>query len=146
MTCTGRAFDLAQKFVGTWEEYTVTPEGETLVGTLQVAWELNNCVLTQHFESAGGDFRFLAFGYFDSNNQAWQETYILSHGRVAHYRWEEIGDEILVNRVGGNPNDLRRLRIKDLTEIAYDVAEEKSINGGETWEAIEFTRTKRVNI
>jgi hypothetical protein len=56
--------------VGTWEEYTVTPEGETLVGTLQVAWELEHSVLIQHFESTVGDFRFLAFGYFDSNNQA----------------------------------------------------------------------------
>lgn len=142
--CSGKEFELANRFCGTWEEYTVSETGETLVGTLETTWELGGCVLTQRFTAADNSFAFIAFGYLDSENGAWQETYILDIGRVAHYRWEPRGDEIFVHRLGGNRGDLRRLRIQNLTPGSYDVLEERSRDGGAHWDVVEVTRTRRV--
>lgn len=142
--CTGAVYELADRFAGTWQEYTVTEAGETLVGTLHVMWELEGCVLTQRFQAADNSFAFIAFGYPDPESGAWQETYILNVGRVAHYRWEPRGDEIFVNRLGGNPDDLRRLRIRNFTPDGYDVMEESSRDGGANWDVVEVTRTRRV--
>lgn len=143
MSCSGKHYELAQKFLGTWKEYTITPDGESLVGTLKVEWELDNCIVVQHFQAAEGDFRFMAFGYLDSEHQAWQETYIFNDGRTAHYRWREENDAVIVERVGGNPNNKRRLVIRNIRYEAYDVAEEKSVDNGQTWEFVEATITRR---
>jgi hypothetical protein len=143
MTCSGKPYELAQRFIGTWKEYTVTPEREILMGTLQVSWELGGCVQRQQFLAVDGAFAFLGFGYLDSETQAWQETYVLSTGRVAHYRWREAEAELFIERLGGGPASLRRLRIQNLTPEAYDVLDERSTDGGQTWAVVEVTRTRR---
>lgn len=143
MTCSGPLYDLAKRFVGTWKEYTVTPEGEILVGTLQVDWEPDGCVILQRFHAAEGQFAFIAFGYLNPDSNAWEETFSLNTGRVAHYRWREVGDEIIMDRLGGDLNNLRRLNVHNLTFAVYDVFEERSTDGGQTWEVVEVTRTRR---
>ena len=143
MACSGPKYDLAWRFVGTWKEYTITPEGESLIGTLQVNSELDGCLITQHFQAGDGDLAFTAFGYFDSESNNWQETYIFNNGGAAHYRWEESGDEVIINRLGEDPNNKRRFRIQNLTHEAYDVLNERSSDGGQTWELVQAARTRR---
>lgn len=143
MACSGAQYDLAQRFIGTWKEYTVTDKGEELVGTLHVSWELDGCVQVQRLQAAEGPFGLLAFGYLDPESGSWEETFILNSGRVARYRWREEGQDLLVERLGGHPADLRRLRIQNLTTEAYDVLEESSLDHGETWSVVEVTRTRR---
>ncbi|MCL4262254.1 MAG: hypothetical protein KJ069_03530 [Anaerolineae bacterium] len=144
MNYSGRAYELVRRFIGTWQEFTVSADGESLVGTLQVRWEMEDCLLRQDFRAGDGSFAFVAFGYLDPESQTWQETFVLNDGRVAHYRWREEGEVIVVGRLGGNPQDLRRLKIRNLTDVAYEATEERSGDGGQTWEIVEVTRTRRV--
>lgn len=143
MSCSGAPYDLADRLTGTWKEYTVTEEGDRLTGTLEVSWELDGCVQLQRLKAAQGDFALLAFGYLNPESGSWEETFILSSGQVAHYRWREEGEEVVVDRLAGNPGDLRRLRIQNLTSQGYDVLEESSVDGGETWSVVEVTRAVR---
>lgn len=142
--CTGPAYDLAKQFIGTWQEFTVAEEGEVLVGTLTSAFELDGCVITQRFLSADESFSFMSFGYVEQESGQWLETYVFNNGRHARYRWLSEGDEIITARVDGNPEDLRRLRIRFLSADQYEVAEERSTDGGDSWEHVELNRTRRV--
>jgi hypothetical protein len=143
MGCGGGLYDLADRFTGTWKEYTVTDHGEHLVGTLHVSWELDGCVQVQRLEGAGSSFALLAFGYFNPETASWEETFILNSGRVARYRWREEGPDLLVERLEGDPEDLRRLRIRNVTPEGYDVLEESSRDNANTWSVVEVTRTRR---
>ena len=143
--CAGPAYELAQRFAGTWQEFTVSDEGEELVGTLTSAFELDGCVISQRFLSADESFSFISFGYVDQESGQWLETYVFNNGRHASYRWLTNGDEIITERIGGNPKDLRRLRIRFLSADLYEVSEERSTDSGVTWEHVELTRTRRVS-
>lgn len=144
-SCTGPTYDLAKQFVGTWQEFTVTDEGEQLVGSLTCAFDLDGCVFVQRFLSADESFSFMSFGYVDQESGQWMETYVFNNGRHASYRWRTDGDEIITERIGGNPEDLRRLRIRFQSTDLYEVSEERSTDSGESWEHVELTRTRRVS-
>lgn len=143
-SCTGPAYDLAQRFVGTWQEFTVTDEGEELVGTLTSGFDLDGCVFIQRFRSVDEDFSFMSFGYVEQSSGQWLETYVFNNGRHAVYRWHSEGEEIITARIDGNPEDLRRLRIRFVSADLYEVSEERSTDGGGTWDHVELTRTRRV--
>jgi hypothetical protein len=141
--CSGKPYDLVQPFLGTWKEYATTDGGETLIGTLTSGLEQDGCVISQRFVSADGGFSFMTFGYVDETNH-WIETYVFNDGRAASYRWREEGDSIITDRVGGDPENMRRLRIQFVTPDLYEVTEERSLDHGETWEFVELCRTRRV--
>jgi hypothetical protein len=141
--CSGGPYDLVRPFIGTWQEYAVTDGGEILIGTLTSVLEQDGCVISQRFASADGSFSFLTFGFVDETNQ-WIETYVFNDGRAASYRWREEDGEIITERVGGDPKDMRRLRIEFKSPDLYDVSEERSLDRGETWEFVELCRTRRV--
>jgi len=143
LPCSGRMYDLAKLFVGSWKEYTVSDEGEILGGSLQSGLELDGCVFSQRFTSADGSFSFMSFGYVEPDTGQWYETYVFNNGRAASYRWREEGADIITDRVGGNPKDLRRLRITFVSKDVYNVKEERSLDGGNTWELVELSRTRR---
>jgi hypothetical protein len=143
MTDSGAPHDLVRPFVGTWNEYAVVDDGETLIGTLTSTVELDGHVITQRFASADGSFRFMTFGYVDESGH-WIETYVFNDGRAASYRWRKDGDEIVTDRVGGDPANMRRLRIRFETPDLYEVTEERSLDRGATWEFVELCRTRRV--
>lgn len=50
--CSGSAFDLAQRFVGAWQEFAVTAEGEQLAGRLDTTLEAGGCAIAQAFAGA----------------------------------------------------------------------------------------------
>jgi hypothetical protein len=141
--CSGKPYDLVQPFLGMWKEYAVTDGDEVLIGTLKSGLEQDGCVLSQRFTSADRSFSFMTFGYVDETNQ-WIETYVFNDGRAASYRWREEGDAVITERVGGDPENMRRLRIQFVTPDLYEVAEERSLDRGGTWEFVELCRTRRV--
>ncbi len=141
--CSGGKYDLPGRFVGTWKEYTVTEKGEVLAGTLKSGFEVDGCVFSQRFSSVDGRLSFLSFAYIDPSTDSWHETFVMNNGRVASYRWRQSGDEVIIDRISGNPLDMRRLRITNFKKDYYEVIEERSPDGGKTWTHVELTRTRR---
>ena len=136
--CTGTVYELAKPFVGTWQEFTVKGEDEPLAGTLSSSFGVDGCVFTQRFASPDGGFSFMSFAYVEPKTQQWRETFVLNSGRVAHYRWRGEGDDVVFDRLGSDPPF--RLRVMNLKRDSYDVVEERSADGGETWSRGERTR------
>ncbi len=144
--CQGPAYDLARRFVGAWQEFSVTPEGERLEGRLDTALEAGGCAIVQAFASPDGTFTFRSLGYVDPASGEWQETYVLSNNRPATYRWQVEGGDILIGRiVGGDPATRRRLRVTFLDADSYRVTIETSPAGADAWNAGLVTMTRRLS-
>jgi len=143
--CAGPAYDLARRFVGTWQEFSVTPEGERLEGGLDTALEAGGCALSQVFTSPDEAFSFRTLGYVDPASGEWLETYVLSNNRPATYRWQLDGDDVLIVRiVGGDPATRRRLRVTFLDADTYRVTIETAPAGADDWTAGLMTMTRRL--
>lgn len=142
--CAGPLYEAARRLVGTWTEHTVTGEGEVFVGTLNVRLELDDCAFSQRFTTPDGAALFTSLGHVDGRAE-WLETFVFRTGRVARYRWSPVGGEILMYEVtAGDDQRSRRLRLTDLEQDSFNVIEERSDDGGVTWESIEITRTRRL--
>jgi hypothetical protein len=143
--CTGPAYDLAQRFVGNWQEFAVTAEGEQLAGRLDTTLEAGGCAITQVFSGADGAFSFRSLGHVEADSGQWVETYVLSNGRVASYRWRIDGDDVVIDRVaGGDPATQRRLRVTFESADEYRVIEETAAAGSDAWTAGILTVTRRL--
>lgn len=143
--CTGPAYDLAQRFVGNWQEFAVTADGEQLAGRLDTTLEAGGCAITQVFSGADGAFSFRSLGHVEADSGQWVETYVLSNGRVASYRWRADGDDVVIDRIaGGDPATLRRLRVTFESADVYRVVEETAPVDAETWTAGIVTITRRM--
>jgi hypothetical protein len=142
--CSGPAFELAKKFEGTWQEFTVNEEKEVLEGNLYTTFELSGCIITQRFLSPDKSFSFMSFGYVDASTGKWYETYLLSNGRVASYHWSTDGEDILTERVSEGTSGVKvRLRITFMNSDTYQVIEERSNDSGQ-WTKGAKTITRRV--
>jgi hypothetical protein len=142
--CSGPVYDLAKRFVGTWQEFTVKADGEELDGTLVSEFDVGGCVFVQRFTSVDGSFTFMAFAYVDPTANRWHETYVMSNGRTASYWWIEQGDNLIIERIGGDPANLRRLIVQDFRDDFYASVEERSVDSGKTWEPLERTHARRI--
>lgn len=143
--CTGPAYDLARRFVGVWQEFAVTDQGEELGGRLDSVLEAGGCAITQTFVGADGAFSFRSLGYVEAATGQWVETYVLSNNRVATYRWRVDGEDVVIDRiVGGDPAVRRRLRVTFEDADMYRVVEETSPAAADTWTAGLLTVTRRI--
>ena len=143
--CAGPVYDLAHRFVGAWQEFAVTENGEELGGQLDTSLEAGGCAITQVFTGADGEFSFRSLGHVEAAAGQWVETYVLSNGRVASYRWRKDGEDIVIDRIaGGDPATDRRLRVTFEGPDVYRVVEEVSPAGAETWAAGMVTMTRRI--
>jgi len=143
--CAGPAYDLAQRFVGAWQEFAVTADGERLAGQLDTALEAGGCAITQVFTGADGAFSFRSLGYVEAQSGQWSETYVLSNGRVATYRWRLDGEDVVIDRIaGGDPATHRRLRVTFESADAYRVVEETTPADAEAWTSGIVTMTRRI--
>lgn len=143
--CTGPAYELAQRFVGAWQEFSVTGAGEVLGGRLDSTLEAGGCAITQVFTGADGAFSFRSLGYVEAASGQWVETYVLSNGRVASYRWRLDGEDVVIDRIaGGDPATNRRLRVTFESPDAYRVVEETTPAGSDAWAAGIETVTRRI--
>lgn len=142
--CANGPYELAKKFEGTWQEFTVTDAGEKLDGTLSTTFELNDCVIRQRFESSDKSFSFVSFGYVERSSGKWYETYVLSNGKVRGYRWSTDGETIFHERVSGDDAEGRpqRLRITFVNKDFYQVVQE--FYEGNRWVPGQRTNTRRV--
>jgi hypothetical protein len=142
--CTGEAYELARRFTGTWQEFTVTAGGERLEGRLDSSLDAGGCAITQTFTGVDGSFSFRSLGYVEASTGQWVETYVLSNGRVAGYRWRVEGEDIVIDRVsGGKPDTRRRLRVSFESADAYRVVEEMAPSGSDEWFRGAVTLTRR---
>ena len=89
--CTSEIYDLVNPFMGSWEEYTVTEDGEVFIGTLKSAKGPDKCTITQRFVSADGSFSYQSFGYAEVTTGKWKEVYVFSNGNYAEYQWFREG-------------------------------------------------------
>ena len=138
-------YDLARRFVGSWQEFAVTETGEELGGRLDTTLEAGDCAIVQVFTGADGAFGFRSLGYVEADSAQWVETYVLSNGRVASYRWRTEGEDVVIDRIaGGDPAIRRRLRVSFLDPDAYRVVEEQSAAGAEDWARGIVTMTRRL--
>lgn len=143
--CLGPAYDLARRFVGAWQEFAVTAEGEQLAGRLDTTLEAGGCAIAQAFTGADGAFSFRSLGYVEAETGQWTEAYVLSNGRVASYRWRLEGDDIVIDRIaGGDPAMHRRLRARFENADAYRVIEETTPADAEAWTPGIVTMTRRI--
>jgi hypothetical protein len=142
--CRSAVHDVARPLVGTWHEFTITPDGEVFEGELRSALEAGGCAFVQSFISADGAFTFQSLGHVDSDRGAWVEQFVLGDGRTAVYDWAREGSDILLNRRQSGP-DRYRLRITDLGRNSYLVIEERQIAGASEWTSGERTMTRRVD-
>ena len=142
--CAGGVYDLPSQFVGTWREYTVTDTGEVFAGTLRSEVTADGCGYRQAFTSADATFSFQSLGYVDAQEQAWRETVVTSTGRVAHYRWRTEGADVVFDRLSEDGTPRRRLRATGFAPDSYDVVDERSADGGQSWDAGQITRIRRV--
>jgi len=143
--CAGEAYGLARRFVGSWQEFAVTEAGEELGGRLDTTLEAGDCAIMQVFTGADGAFGFRSLGYVEADSAQWVETYVLSNGRVASYRWRAEGEDVVIDRIaGGDPAIRRRLRVSFLDPDTYRVVEEQSPAGAEDWARGIVTMTRRL--
>ena len=141
--CVGPLYELAARFVGTWEEYTATDSGETFIGTLVSETDLRGCVFKQRLTLPNGELLFVTFGTVDPEAGIWRETYVFQHGAVRVWHWAAAGDDVIQYYDGG-PDDQRRLIVSNMTDDSYETREEYSTDDGETWQFKELTITRRV--
>jgi hypothetical protein len=142
--CRGKAYDLARRFAGTWEEYTVENGRESLEGVLTTSLEANGCALTQTFVSRDRALSFRTLGYVEAGSGQWTETYVLSNGRVATYRWRTADEEIIFDAGSGDSKFSLRYRIRFLNADAYEVIQERAPTGSSEWRTQTRTMTRRV--
>jgi hypothetical protein len=143
--CAGEAYDLARRFVGSWQEFAVTAAGEVLGGRLETTLEAGGCAISQVFTGADGEFSFRSLGFVEPEYGQWVETYVLSNGRVATYRWRVEGEEYVIDRIaGGDPAMRRRLRVRFLDPDTYRVVEEQSPADAGAWSQGIVTITRRL--
>jgi hypothetical protein len=144
--CTGAAYELALRFAGSWQEFALTDTGEELGGRLDTTLEAGGCAISQLFAGADGAFGFRSLGYVEPGTGQWVETYVLSNGRVASYRWRTDGDDVVIDRIsGGDPGVRRRLRVTFLDPDTYRVVEETSPQVAEEWTPGIVTMTRRMD-
>ncbi len=143
--CRGTPYDLAAPFIGTWQEFTVTEDGQELLeGTLISKFAVDGCVLTQSFTSVDGSFSFLSFAYVEAATNCWAETYVFNNGRATQWRWVPQADELIIEHVSGDQDVIRRLRVVNHTQDSYDVIEEKRESTAQEWTFVVLTKTRRV--
>lgn len=143
--CSGLAYEIARRFVGAWQEFAITADGEQLAGRLDTTLEAGGCAITQVFMGADGAFSFRSLGYVEAQTGQWTETYVLSNGRVASYRWRPDGEDVVIDRIaGGDPATRRRLRVTFESADAYRVVEETTPADAEAWAVGIVTMTRRI--
>ncbi len=99
----------------------------------------------QVFTGADGAFSFRSLGHVEAGTGQWMETYVLSNGRVASYRWRADGEDLVIDRIaGGDPAMRRRLRVTFESADAYRVVEETSPTDADAWTAGIVTVTRRI--
>jgi hypothetical protein len=135
---------LPAPLVGRWREYTAREDGEVLEGELQSEIVAGGCAFVQRFVSVGGEFTFRSLGNVDTASGRWRERFVLSNGRTAEYEWTVDSDDILLVRLDAPDDALFRLRLTKIGEDSYEVWEERSGDGGDSWVRGEVTVARRV--
>lgn len=142
--CANENWDLSflKPLLGVWSEYRIDGSERTPLGTLTTRLTAKGCALQQSFVSPDDTFAFASFGHIDASGLM-VETYVLSFGEIATYRWKLGKGELVLERIDGPPDLRKRLRISNITTERYLVIDERSRDGGATWEHFESVEAIR---
>ncbi len=145
VACDNKHFAIIEPFVGTWQEFTIKDESRIPIGTLSTEAHRETCTIAQSFTSEDSDFTFRSFGYFEPTSSMWVETYVFSTGSVTQYHWLVDNDDIILRRVRGTTSldFVHQLRLVEVTGDSYKVIEQRSADGGKSWENTETTLAMR---
>lgn len=145
--CEGGAWDLPQRLLGTWHEFAVEDGEERLVGTLTVERLSGGCSVSQRFDSADGDFAFVTLATVEETRGVWVERMLFTTGQSRTYEWRAVGDDIVFDRVEEDGSTgTKRLRATEFGAEGFVVLEEVSEDGGRTWQVLDRTPTRPVDV
>lgn len=139
--CEGERYRLFDDLVGIWDEYELVNNERRHLGTLTTEYAAGGCALKQSLISPDKSFSFESLGYLDEDT--WIEHYTLSIGKTASYQWSKKGRTLVLSRISGNPDVMKRLVIFDISKDSYYVADEESTDHGKTWVRQELVHTVR---
>ena len=144
--CTGERYDILAPFLGEWHEYLLEDGAEKLYGKLSINIDPNTCSLTKDFTLYTNPFYYTTLAYFDADEAAWIETYSFSNGGYARYKWKQEGSDFLLERQESSfPSDYQnRNRWTNISANAFQILEERSYDGGRTWQVYSTTQLKRI--
>lgn len=144
-TCIGNQYDLLEPFLGEWQEYLVTEEGEKLYGKLSIKLDPNTCALHKTFSGIDNKVYYKTWGYFDSQKNTWLETYTFTKG-YGIYQWNKIADGFYLELKEGSskPTYWARNKWTNITETSFQILEERSYDKGKTWKVYSTTNMIRV--
>ena len=143
-SCQTAIHQIAAPLIGTWHEFSDLNTGEKYEGELKSYFAAGGCAYVQEFSNPDQSFTFRSLGFVDPKLKQWREQFVLSHGRVATYLWQVEGKDILLNRMADSKTKLYRLRLTNIQKDTYEVFEERSTDGGKTWQQGLRTITRRV--
>jgi hypothetical protein len=143
-----RAFDF---WVGTWDVRRTGAAPQSPASTNVITLELQECVVQEHWTSAGGDTG-TSLNIFDGSRQMWFQTWVDSGGGLHEYHGnpDEHGNMVLVGEMpGGKGQPARlptRLTLSRLDEGHVRQFSESSADGGRTWTVnYDLLYTRRLN-
>ncbi len=137
--CQGARYAVLKPFLGRWDEYSVTDEGENLFGRLHISIDPSGCSLRKEFQLLARPFSYSTLGYFDNDQQAWIETF--SGGSV--FKWVKDGDDVLMVNLGAKGTSRHRNRWTTPDNGIFQIIEERSDDEGRTWKTKSVTKVKR---
>ena len=131
--CEKSPLDFLAPLVGEWNQYQVDGDERTFIGTFRTEFAAGGCALVQYFDSPDGDFSYVSLSAFEDNGD-FVERYALSTGRIAAYRWVHSDTGLYQVRIVNDPKSKRHFVYQDITKESYFIADERSDDGGKTWE------------
>jgi hypothetical protein len=137
--CRGPQYDDLKPYLGSWDEYSVTDEGENLFGRLKIFVDPNGCSLRKEFQLLARPFSYSTLGYFDKEQKAWIETF--SGGIV--FKWVNNGDDILMVNLETRGKSRHRNRWTKPENGVFQIFEERSADEGKTWNTKSVTKVKK---
>ena len=145
--CNGDHIKLIEPFIGQWQEYLVTEEGEEIYGKLSIQLDLKGCGIKKEFQHLQQPFTYSTLGYFDDQKSKWIETYTFSNGAYAIYEWNQDGKDFLlsVTQSTFTQESLSRNRWKIIDENFFQIIVEQSTDNGSTWKVASTTNMKRIS-
>ena len=135
-SCAGVDLDVVNPYLGYWLEYGGDPAKNEPVGILEIRPSLNGCGFIKFFDLFDSDDTYSTTVYYDKDKAIWRELFTFSNGGYTHVDWVAAGKEIRMNSVPPSVSAPKRHRNRwtQIKSEQFKIIEERSSDGGATWE------------
>jgi hypothetical protein len=143
--CVGKQYEMLQPLLGDWDEFSVTEKEQKLFGRLSIRLDTDGCSLTKRFVLYNKTFTYTTHAYFDSQENAWMETFTFNNGNNMKFKWVVSGKDILMQKPSDptKPDVLSHNRWTNFSTNEFDIIEERSDDAGKSWTILSVTKLKR---